>query len=67
MDLDLMVTKIEIDLREHLSSRLLIKQEVNAGQRVLILNGDCIEQAIVNAQVEGVIFLLHKERWTTPM
>jgi hypothetical protein len=60
-----MVTRMEIDLEEHLNSHYLIKKDVNAGQMILILDGDCIEWAIINAQEEGVIFLVHKESWIT--
>jgi hypothetical protein len=42
MDLDLMVTRMEIDLQKDLRTSKLIKKNVDAGQRVLILDGDDI-------------------------
>jgi hypothetical protein len=42
MDLDLMVTRTEIELRKDLHTSKLIKKNVNAGQRVLVLDGDGI-------------------------
>ncbi len=42
MDLDLMVTRMEIDLQKDLRTGKLIKKDVDAGQRVLVLDGDGI-------------------------
>jgi hypothetical protein len=42
MDLDLMVTRMEIDLQKDLRTGKLIKKNVDAGQRVLVLDGDGI-------------------------
>jgi hypothetical protein len=42
MDLDLMVTRMEINLRKDLSTVKLLKKSVDAGQRVPVLNGDSI-------------------------
>jgi hypothetical protein len=42
MDLDLMVTQMKIDLRKDLHIGKLIKKDVDAGQRVLVLDGDDI-------------------------
>jgi hypothetical protein len=42
MDLDLMVTRMKIDLQKDLRTSKLIKKNVDAGQRVLILDGDGI-------------------------
>jgi hypothetical protein len=41
-DLDLMVTRMEINLRNELRTGKLIKNDVDAGQRVLVLDGDDI-------------------------
>jgi hypothetical protein len=37
-----MVIQMEIDLRKDLRTSKLIKQDVDAGQRVLVLDGDSI-------------------------
>jgi hypothetical protein len=42
MDLDLMITRSKIDLREDLSTVKLIKENVDAGKCIFILNGDNI-------------------------
>jgi hypothetical protein len=41
-DLDLMVTRTEIDLRNELRTSKLIKNNVDAGQQILVLDGDGI-------------------------
>jgi hypothetical protein len=41
-DLNLMVTQMEIDLRKDLCTDKLIKKDVDAGQRVLVIDGDGI-------------------------
>jgi hypothetical protein len=42
MDLDLMVTRIEINLQKNVSTSKMIKKNVDAGQRVLVPDGDGI-------------------------
>jgi hypothetical protein len=61
MDLDLMVTRTEIDLREDLRTGMLIKKDVDAGQHVLVLDSDSIQGPIINTQPQGLIFLLYKQ------
>jgi hypothetical protein len=39
-DIDLMVTQTEIDLRKDLCTDKLVKKDVDAGQWVLVLDGD---------------------------
>jgi hypothetical protein len=41
-DLDLRVTRMEINLQKDLCTGKLIKKDVDAGQRVLVLDGDGI-------------------------
>jgi hypothetical protein len=43
-DFNLMIVVVEINLGEHLGSRQLIKQDVDAWERILVLNGDCIQR-----------------------
>jgi hypothetical protein len=60
-DLDLMVTRMEIDLQKYLCNGKLIKNDADAGQWVLVLNSDSIQGPIIDTQPEGLIFLLHKQ------
>jgi hypothetical protein len=41
-DLDLVIARMEIVLRENLSTNKLIKNNVNAGQKILVLDDDGI-------------------------
>ena len=48
LDLYLMVARTKINLRENLGSSKLIKQDINAGKRILVFNSDRIEWSIIN-------------------
>jgi hypothetical protein len=48
MDLNLMITRTEIDLGKDSSTDKLIKENVDAGQWVLVLDGDGIQRLVVN-------------------
>jgi sirohydrochlorin ferrochelatase len=47
-DLDLVITRMEIDLRKDFSTDKLIKKNVDAGQWIFILDGDGIQRLVVN-------------------
>jgi hypothetical protein len=47
-DLDLMITQMEIDLGKDSCIGKLIKENVDAGQWILILDGDNIQRSVVN-------------------
>jgi hypothetical protein len=47
-DLDLMITRTEIDLRKDPDTGKLIKENIDAGQWILVLDGDNIQGPIVN-------------------
>ena len=47
-DLNLMIAGTEINLREHSGSRQLIKQDIDARKRILVLDGDCIQRSIIH-------------------
>jgi len=64
-DLDLMVPRPQINLGEYLSLGQLIKQDINVRKRILILDGYRILGTIVDTHAQGLIFLLHKDSWTT--
>jgi hypothetical protein len=48
MNLDLMITRMEINLRKDSCTDKLIKENVDAGQWVLVLDGDNIQRSVVN-------------------
>jgi hypothetical protein len=48
MNLNLVIARAEINLGEHMGSSLLIKQDVNACEWILVLDGDCIERSVIN-------------------
>jgi hypothetical protein len=50
-DLDLMLARMKVNLRKDLRSNQLIKQEINAGQWILVLHGHCVEWSIIDAQL----------------
>jgi hypothetical protein len=56
-----MVTQMKIDLQKDLRTSKLIKKDVDAGQRVLVLDSDSIQGPIIDTQPQGLIFLLHKQ------
>jgi hypothetical protein len=43
-----MITRAVINIGEHLGSRRLIKQDVDAWKRILVLDGDCIQQSVIH-------------------
>jgi hypothetical protein len=47
-DLDLMITQMEIDLGEDVNTDKLIKQNIDAGQCIFVLDGDDIQRSIIN-------------------
>lgn len=57
---DLMVARPKVNFREVTSSLQFIQQILNYCNRVLVLNCDCIQLTIINAQTPRSIFLLDK-------
>jgi hypothetical protein len=57
-DLDLMITQMEIDLEKDFSTSDLIKQNVDAGQWILVLDSDSAQGLVIHTQPQGLIFLL---------
>jgi hypothetical protein len=47
-DLDLMITRTEIDLGKDFITGKLIKENVDAGQRIFVLDDDDIQRSVVN-------------------
>jgi hypothetical protein len=60
-----MITRPEVNLREYPSSGKLIKEKVNLGKRVLILDSDLIKGSIVHTHLQRLILLLDENGWTT--
>jgi hypothetical protein len=56
-----MITRAKINLGKDLGTSQLIKENVDAGQRIFILNCHRIEWTIVDAHPQTTIFLFHKE------
>jgi hypothetical protein len=49
-DLDLVITRMKIDLGKDFSTGKLIKKNVDAGQWIFILDGDGILRPVINTQ-----------------
>jgi hypothetical protein len=47
-DLNLVIAGAEINFGEHLGTRQLIKQDIDAWEGVLVLDGDCIQQSVIH-------------------
>jgi hypothetical protein len=65
-NLDLVVTRTKVDLREDFGSSQLIKKNIDSGKRVFVFGGDCIERSVIYAHSQATIFLLDKESRETP-
>ena len=59
-DPELMISGPHIYLREHVGSLKLVKQVINAWQRIFVLHSDTIQQFVINAHPQATIFLLYK-------
>jgi hypothetical protein len=56
-DFNLMIAGAKINLGEHLGSCQLIKQDIDAWEGILVLDGDCIQRSVIHTQTETFIFL----------
>jgi hypothetical protein len=65
-NLDLVVARTKVDLREDFGTSQLIKKNIDSRKRVFVFDGDCIEWSIIYAHSQGTIFLLNKEGRATP-
>jgi hypothetical protein len=65
-NLDLVVARTKIDLRENFGTSQLIKQNINSRKRVFVFDGDCIEWSVVYSHSQATIFLFDKESKATP-
>jgi hypothetical protein len=65
-NLDLMITRTKVNLREDLGSSQLIEKNIDSGKGVFVLDGDCIERSVIYTHPQATIFLLDKESRATP-
>jgi hypothetical protein len=65
-NLDLVVARMKIDLREDFGTSQLIKKNVNSGKRVFVFDGDRIEWSVIYAHSQATIFLFDEEGCATP-
>jgi hypothetical protein len=65
-NLDLIITRLKINLGEHLSTCQLIEQEVDAWQWVPVLDCHCIEWSTIDTRSQCLVLLLHKESGIAP-
>jgi hypothetical protein len=66
MDLDLMIDKTKVNLRENLCSSELIEKEINAGQWILVLYSYRVEWSVIDAQTLCLVLFRHKDSRATP-
>jgi hypothetical protein len=65
-NLDLMITRTKVNLREDFGSSQLIKKNIDSGKRVFVLDGDCIERSVIHTHPQATIFLFDEKSGTTP-
>jgi hypothetical protein len=65
-NLDLVVARTKIDLREDFGTSQLIEKNIDSRKWVFVFDGDCIEWSIVYAHSQATIFLFDKESKATP-
>jgi hypothetical protein len=65
-NLDLMITRTKVNLREDFGTIQLIKKNIDLGKRVFVFDGDCIERSVIYTHSQATIFLLDKESRATP-
>jgi hypothetical protein len=65
-NLDLVVARMKVDLREDFGTSQLIKKNIDSEKRVFVFDGDCIERAVIDAHPQATIILLDKKSRATP-
>jgi hypothetical protein len=63
---DLMIIITKVNLGEDFGSSQLIKKNIDSGERVFVLDGDCIERSVIHTHSQATIFLLDKKSGATP-
>jgi hypothetical protein len=62
-DMDLVVTRFQVELHEDFRSSDLVHHFVDVGKRIAILNCDVVELAIVDDQSVGSVLFPYEEHW----
>jgi hypothetical protein len=65
-NLDFVVARTKINLREDFGTSQLIKKNINSRKRLFVFDGDCIEWSVIYAHSQATIFLFNKEGRATP-
>jgi hypothetical protein len=65
-NLDLVITRTKVNLREDFGTSQLIEKNIDSGKRVFVLDGDCIERSVIYTHSQATIFLLDEESRATP-
>jgi hypothetical protein len=61
-----MITRTKVNLGENSGSSQLIKENIDSGKRIFVLDGDCIEWSVVYTHSQATIFLFDEESGATP-
>ena len=59
MDPQLKITRTQINLREYTSTSKQIKEILNTGQWMLVLNGNCVQLPIIDTHSLRAILLIY--------
>jgi hypothetical protein len=65
-NLDLVVARMKVDLREDFGTSQLNKKNADSGKWVFVFDGDCIEWSIIHTHSQATIFLFDKESRANP-
>jgi hypothetical protein len=66
MNLQLVITRMQIDLQEYTSTLKLNKEILNTGQWMLVHDGDCVQIPIIDAHSLRTILLLYEQYRKNP-
>ena len=59
-DPELIISEPQIYLPEHAGSLKLVKQVINARQRIFVLHTDTVQHSVIDAHPQAAILLLDK-------
>ena len=60
-----MVTRLQINLSKELGSLEMVKEVINSGDRVLILDFDFVKGSVIDTESPCPIFLFQHHDWTS--
>jgi hypothetical protein len=61
-----MITRMKVNLGENSGSSQLIKENIDSGKRIFVLDGDSIERSVVYTHSQATIFLFDEASGATP-